>query len=343
MKSFRLSDGVTQKYRLPSNLIETDAVIFKDDLERECPDSAIICHQNVFINNNGVIISGFWYKRSNLTDSNKWLAEKMVSLQTFARVVKNIQFLTAGDRHILPYDNWSYNYFHFLLDLLPKLFYARNLNIDPVVVLPDRLPSSFILFLQQIGFQQVKVIRKHKWAFFRKLLVPELIFRPSGVFNQQYLLPFRDWLNEVTASAAETVAAQRKIYLSRRNATSRRVINEDIIASVLAANGFEIHCAENMTIMEQVSLFRETGVFLSAHGAGLSNMLFMPAGAIVIELRLETPMANNTYFRLASSLNHRYYYLKCTGDREEFQEANLFVDSTKLIELIKTLPNNAGA
>jgi capsular polysaccharide biosynthesis protein len=75
---------------------------------------------------------------------------------------------------------------------------------------------------------------------------------------------------------------------------------------------------------------------ISLHGAGLSNMLFMKQGSIVLELRMKGDQQNLCYYSLASALSINYYYLFCTrnADNINVQDANISVD---LLELEKIL------
>jgi len=41
---------------------------------------------------------------------------------------------------------------------------------------------------------------------------------------------------------------------------------------------------ENMTLHQQLTITRNTDVFISIHGAGLTHMLFLPDWAVVFEL-----------------------------------------------------------
>lgn len=92
-----------------------------------------------------------------------------------------------------------------------------------------------------------------------------------------------------------------------------------------------------MSFKEQVALFSETSILLSNHGAGLTNMLFMPAGSNVIELRKKNDDHNNCYFSLASALNLKYYYQQCEplNKDEDAYTANLIVEPSELSFLLK--------
>ena len=76
---------------------------------------------------------------------------------------------------------------------------------------------------------------------------------------------------------------ERRVYLSRKRAPKRRILNEERIEHILARAGFECIAAEDYTILEQISLFASTKILIGPHGAGLGNMVFMSPGAHVVE------------------------------------------------------------
>lgn len=100
---------------------------------------------------------------------------------------------------------------------------------------------------------------------------------------------------------------ERRLFTSRADASWRRIVNEDEVMSLLAEHGFErIECAR-LTIAEQVAAFGEASVVVGPHGAALTNLLFTPPGATVVEL-FAAPAAIETsnYRVLCARLDHRY-------------------------------------
>ena len=57
---------------------------------------------------------------------------------------------------------------------------------------------------------------------------------------------------------------------------------------------------EQMTIMEQVELFRTASHVIAAHGAGLTNVLFAPADARILEIRPELSSGQFCFEKLFS-------------------------------------------
>eukprot|EP00475_Leptophrys_vorax_P043628 TRINITY_DN8462_c0_g1_i4.p1 TRINITY_DN8462_c0_g1~~TRINITY_DN8462_c0_g1_i4.p1 ORF type:complete len:129 (+),score=45.14 TRINITY_DN8462_c0_g1_i4:279-665(+) len=64
--------------------------------------------------------------------------------------------------------------------------------------------------------------------------------------------------------------------------------------------------ASSMTVREQIALFKQAAVIMGPHGAGLSNMMWMAQGSIVIEFPI-SPNYNVCFGNLARVLGHRYW------------------------------------
>ena len=69
----------------------------------------------------------------------------------------------------------------------------------------------------------------------------------------------------------------------------------------------EVADLSEMSFDEQVLLMRRTSILIGAHGAGLTNLIFLPPQAIVVELSSRTSHTKDLYFRnLASWMGLTY-------------------------------------
>ena len=71
------------------------------------------------------------------------------------------------------------------------------------------------------------------------------------------------------------------------------------------SKGFRVIQASKLSLREQIRLFSRATILVSAHGAGLANLLFMKRNSIVIEMHCND-MVNWSLRRLASSVGLRY-------------------------------------
>lgn len=96
------------------------------------------------------------------------------------------------------------------------------------------------------------------------------------------------------------------LFISRRDSSHRVLLNEMEIEAALAALGFRTVVLGEMTVAEQIHAFSRARVIVGAHGAGLTNLMFAPANAVVVEIT-NTKICHMGDFRsIAEQLGQRY-------------------------------------
>jgi Capsular polysaccharide biosynthesis protein len=78
-----------------------------------------------------------------------------------------------------------------------------------------------------------------------------------------------------------------RVFISRRKASLRRIVNEGEISRVLEDHGFETVLGEDLSLTEQVRLFSKTTAIVSAHGAGLTNLIYCEPESFVGEIYVD--------------------------------------------------------
>lgn len=93
----------------------------------------------------------------------------------------------------------------------------------------------------------------------------------------------------------------RRIFISRRDAPSRHMTNEDEVVDALEPLGIERVELGALTFSEQVSLFAQAELVVGPHGAGFANLIFAPAACRVVEL-VSDPIAHMSDFRVIQEI-----------------------------------------
>jgi capsular polysaccharide biosynthesis protein len=181
--------------------------------------------------------------------------------------------------------------------------------------------------LKAFGVKKFEFIGPDEVLECRSLLMPSHT-APSGHYNEEIIRGVRD----VLLSSYGDSDQGHKIYISRGSAQKRRIVNEDEVTKLLSKFGFETIRAEDLSFAEQVQICSRTHCIVSNYGAGLTNMLFMPEGGSVLELRHQADDINNCYFTLASALNLNYFLQTCrpSDDGPNPHIADLIVDVDEL-------------
>ena len=192
------------------------------------------------------------------------------------------------------YDNYS----HWLTGCLPKIVLLKQRGLLGDVLLPP-LRSPFIAdSLRRLGLDP-GAFRTFDPS--QPLKVAKLTVLGTERLRGELLRPVRAAMRS-TAGAE----AKRRVYISRRKAPSRRLLNEDAVWACLEPEGFESVAMETLSFDEQVDLMQETRVLAAPHGAGLTNMLFCPQGARIVEIA-SPEFPNPNFYALASAMGHDYW------------------------------------
>ncbi len=112
-------------------------------------------------------------------------------------------------------------------------------------------------------------------------------------------------------NAAPPPSRPRMLYITRRLATRRRIVNEDALIAMLTAAGVSCVECEKLSFAGQAAMFSRAQVVIAPHGAGLVNLLFAPLGGRLLEIHPEEiPLGATCYWSIAHALGWSYHYLR---------------------------------
>jgi len=224
------------------------------------------------------------------------------------------------------YDNHS----HWLTAHLPKLCLLREQGRLDDVILPEKLKPAMESSLKMMGLEPSQF---RTFDPSRPLLVEELTILGTDRFRPELLRPVR----EAVARSVEAGAPTRRIYISRSRARFRRLLNEEEIWPLFENEGFERVYMEEMSFREQVRLMRETKVLAAPHGAGLTNMMFCPEGAHIVEIAC-LGFPNPNFYAVASAMGHVYSIIsaQASGDVPPLEQ-DLVVQPSAVRSALKAL------
>lgn len=193
------------------------------------------------------------------------------------------------------------NYWHFLVDVLPKLMVRRRFPelADLPVYLYDlrgyhyeMLELAGVPRRQVVDFKPVDDPPVEGRALFRfkNGVTPSLVPYPAA---------YR-WLREtfLPQLRPDRPARPKRIFLSRRSAYPKhRLANDAEIGEMLAGYGFEVVAPEKLSVLETAELTADAEIVVAPIGAGTANHVFLPPHATWIHLN------NPDFFHPASPWN----------------------------------------
>lgn len=202
---------------------------------------------------------------------------------------------------------WSGGYYHWLLDVLPRLYRILERLPDDVIFITPILQDYQRETLHMVGIESDRLVTAEPAKVWE---LERLFFSPPIAFSSHHLPESLFWLRNTFQQACHVSSTQsgKRLFISREKASKRRLLNQTDILAVLEDFGFETVIAEDLSFCEQVALFSRAEVIVAQHGAGLTNMLFARPHSIVIEMFGHRAI-DYAYWTLSDALGFTYYYL----------------------------------
>jgi hypothetical protein len=233
----------------------------------------------------------------------------------------------------------SHNYYHWLNDVLPRIkLYEPFINLIDYFLVSEDVPHNYVELLSAFNIPLSKILRvgKKEKIFLGHLYISSL----PGSEGRSPLWAINFIRNTLISKFLSTENEKVKLYLKRGNVPSRKVINEDEIMDYLIANGFQILDPGLLSIPEQVRIFQNASTVISAHGAGLTNLLFVPKDCKVIELFSTDYFRTDCYFTLSGLRKLPYWYI--VGEKTNNGSwGDIRVNVQQLDKVIKASYNDA--
>lgn len=237
---------------------------------------------------------------------DNWLKED--KSQTTFRLPKPVLINTPCYSLVTIY---AQGYPHWILEVLPRLMGLNVLptNLKPTLIFNDELSSFQKNSLDLMGFTNYpKIYLKDNYIQSNYLFLPSYM----GISGSPHPYSCK-WVRETLLKSIEVNnESQKRLYISRKFASKRRLINEEEIIPYLIDNGFDIIYTEQLSFENQVTLFSQAEIVIAPHGGGLTNLLFVPKKCKVLEL-LDKDYVSDYYYNLASILEIEYHYLLGTS------------------------------
>lgn len=210
---------------------------------------------------------------------------------------------------VMPDDVWLLNYSHWLCDWLPRLAtLGVTSHLPGTYVVSSPLSAPFQKeTLSYAGFTDERIIVIRPWEALRakKLLVPSdlgLIRHPSNKGSSWALSYLRETIGHggIRNRSQKHLDGGNRVYVSRRDATRRRITNEDALIEALRPAGYDVISTSTLSVAEQAAVFGAADRIISLHGAGLANIVFAQPGTRVLELFAST-YGTPAFYILAAS------------------------------------------
>ncbi|MBI9062165.1 MAG: glycosyltransferase family 61 protein [Marinilabiliaceae bacterium] len=318
----------------PINIQSSDCKYYQNDFIYDAP-------KNINWVRKGITLTNLFY----IQKSVKLLAESHRNaihiqntplIKRFAYTLRNAigykeKFTEKGVWALNP---WAAYYYHWIAETLPRLFSVKDQIKNRYIILPKRFQNQTYIepSLKIFNFKGVKYIDKN-------IVVDNLLYvselADTGNFNNQITQEFHSYLRTYFEDYNLNSSSSERIYITRKKATVRRVVNEDELLQCIKKYNFKEIIFEDLSWFEQVKLVYNAKIIIGPHGAGLTNAIFMAQGTSLLELRPKGHFFFNCFYTMADAINLNYYYQTC-----DVKHPHVDPHGTDLIVNISELENN---
>ncbi len=333
--------------RMPEELLEGEGTRFRQD--RKLPDGSLqstyqyqsaIYHEAAFCSNGVSHVSLFDRHDRRVPEFSYAKYGKLVPE---TRLIKVSRYLSGTTLSLYGnVENTAGNIGHWMIDGLARLFLAlRHHDLESVDhVLVPKLKYGFQReSLLELGIPGHKIVEIDVLQCVRceRLLVTTA---PRGYSSSNTPGWLIDGFRQSLLPAKNTIATGKRIYISRRDAGSRKFVNEEEIIACLEKFGFEAVEMSSYDFNGKVALFAQAEMIVGLTGAGLTNLMLCRSDATVLEL---FPASYVTYFytSIACYLGMDYQYLVFDNDsmlsNMNKYYGNLSLDTSVLAEKISSI------
>ncbi len=293
--------------KAPINVNAENRHLFEKEVERSfnAPNAYEI--HNCYLNGEGLVFQNGQIVEESLRHIR---AKKPSKFQKLKHTLGALRFTSKRKQTIAEpcmwiTDTWSLGYFHWMLDVLPLLLFLKEAFSDHTLLLPSEFQHlGFVDESLKVLNIQPRYIYQQDLIHCEQLIISDML-APSGNYYPESIELLRSRFASKFFNS-EIVPSDR-IYISRSKASRRNLINENEFTEMLINHRVQIIHAENYSWMEQAIIMSRCRLLIGVHGAGLSNMLFMPSGSKICEIRGQDDARNNCYFSLASTCGLDYY------------------------------------
>ncbi len=299
-------------------------------------------HDTAIISKNNNIIEGpsFQYRQNKNAD----ISLNSVFEKGTPRIKKQLKgnlfsLLTGG--------GGNFNYWHWLFDVLPRIYIlenSQNFNSKINFYLFPSLERKFqneTLDILNIAKEKRLSSKNVRHVYAEKIIVTS---HPYAIENKPLSdsLKMPVWIFEFLRNKFlkndKNLAKNdlpKKIYINRKDSlVPRYIINENEVSNCLIENGFTSITLSDLSFIEQVQLFKNADYIAGLHGAGFANIIFCKPDTKILELKPIS--AGEVIKNLANNNNLIYNDISVKGKTINFnnQAGDIEIDISLLRSII---------
>lgn len=325
-------------------------VAYKDLYEKKSkyvyPELRVKKYRNVFVSHEGLCMQHFrllpyssFNIHTNYDKSFGWQYYRLVMEQylvsTYGKSLKKI-VLDDDTNYTIIHTKWA-NYSFWITSSIVRLLMLEKTGLDYTLLYPEEWDG--IAYIQESlkAFPNLKVKRIPAGVHVqvKNLLLPEV--RPfTACFNGNELQAVHDCFVSRIPSEYLSRTYPERIYVTRKNAKYRKVVNEDEVIQLLTRYGFSVVDFDVLSFWGQVAQMQAAKYIVAVHGAGVANIVFANPETKILELLHEykSPSDYRLPYWIVSSIMGKEYrctFSKLVGNLDD----SIIISNDLLIDLLE--------
>ena len=266
-------------------------------------NNVLYLNNNFILMENKEIFNKKWNSNLNIKSENEKYNNEINLKNTKINNNKCISFNTI----------YISNYYHFIIDFLPKIFIYKELNLNNDIYINRKNFSRFQLeFFELIDFDYTKMKLFENDVLFKNEMIILSDTKGIGILKEgipKYPIEcMKKLLNKLIKEKKIVKKDKKNIYITRKNSNYRHINNEEIIINLIKKYNFLIVELENISVLEQIDLFYNSNIVLAPHGAGSTNIIFGDNIKVYIEIHNKNYVKmDNCFHQICDNLNIPHY------------------------------------
>jgi len=209
------------------------------------------------------------------------------------------------------------NYFHFLFDIIPKIYLlSSKISIKKIDYFYVSDPKEWqIKILEKLGIDKNKLLSSKKY---KHIIADEVYTVDHPWYNKGHIhhgvKEIPSWIvikNRKVFLKEYNKYFSKKIFLDRSNSNYNhcQITNLKNLIKFIKKNKLKSYQPEMLSFNDQINLFNNASIILAAHGASLANIIFCKPGTKIIEI-IPSDHPNRKCQRISKILKLKYFRIQ---------------------------------
>ena len=203
---------------------------------------------------------------------------------------------------------WSGGYYHWLMDVLPRLAVLSEFPPDTRLLAPPNLSGY-----QRDALQWLGLSARLRPTTERHLVVENFFFSSPTAMTGCYDPYAVAFLRRTFLGRADTTYDSPRKFFVQRVGVGRGLLNEPEVLEFFRERGWACVDTAQLTLSQQIQLFSRAEAVCALHGAALTNLVWCRPGCQVLELVART-FLNGVYEGIAQAAQADHRFLLCEAD-----------------------------